>query len=170
MSIDRNASLCFALVSISKGTKLKHNLAESNLIKTLTFSAYYSYLLHLRSRGLQIPQLIQISQSIVPSQQLYLVLVRQMIGGQETAKYSNCRLEQVDVLVDPELQLRPDPLASLVELVLQPHDEHRVQRVDDRQAEAEPVLGRFRNRSESLENGELCLLGFAGFVFKRILA
>jgi hypothetical protein len=70
-----------------------------------------------------------------------------MVSGQEASENPDRGLEQVDVLVNAELELRPDPFASLVKLVLKSHDQHRVQRIDNRQAQTEPVLGRFGNWS-----------------------
>ena len=52
----------------------------------------------------------------------------------------DCGLEDVDVLVDAEVEALAHPLLGLLELVAQPHDVHRVEGVDQREAEAEPVL------------------------------
>ncbi len=41
-----------------------------------------------------------------------------MESRKQSSENPDGRFEEIDVLVDAELQLRPDPLASLVELVL----------------------------------------------------
>ena len=75
----------------------------------------------------------------------HLVFVGEVKGRQKTAEDPDGGLEEVDVLVDAELELGADPLPGFVELVLQAHHQHRVQRVDNCEPEPEPVLGRLRD-------------------------
>ena len=81
-----------------------------------------------------------------------------MIGRQEASQHSDCRLEQVHVLVDVEVEAVPDPALGLQELLLQVHDQHRVQAVDQGQAQVEPA-GDGEEREErwieELEGGEV---------------
>ena len=49
-------------------------------------------------------------------------------------------LKEVDILVDAEVEAIADPLLGLLKLVCQAHDVHRVQGVDEGEAEPEPVL------------------------------
>ena len=50
------------------------------------------------------------------------------------------RLEEVDVLVDTKVEAFGDPILSLLKLIREAHDVHRVERVDEGQTEPEPVL------------------------------
>ena len=49
-------------------------------------------------------------------------------------------LEEVDVLVNAEVETIADPILCLLKLVRKTHDVHRVQGVDEGEAEPEPVL------------------------------
>ena len=57
-------------------------------------------------------------------------------------------LKEVDVLVDPKVELLCHPVPSLCVLLLEVHDEHGVKRVDDGQAESEPVLASLGDRTQ----------------------
>ena len=57
-------------------------------------------------------------------------------------------LKEVDVLVDPEVELLCHPVPGLCVLLLEVHDEHGVERVDDGQAESEPVLASLGDRTQ----------------------
>merc|ERR1719391_812469 len=57
-------------------------------------------------------------------------------------------LKEVDVLVDSEVELLCHPVPGLGVLLFEVHDEHGVERVDDGQAESEPVLANLGDRTQ----------------------
>ena len=49
-------------------------------------------------------------------------------------------LKEVDILVDAEVEAIADPILCLLKLVRKTHDVHRVQGIEEGEAEPEPVL------------------------------